>query len=60
MVVVAEWSNALGCGPSNRKVFVGSNPISYPKYGVRIITVSKLDCESRECQFDSGRTPKMM
>ena len=30
MVIVAEWSNALGCGPSIRKDFVGSNPIFHP------------------------------
>jgi hypothetical protein len=30
MVFVAEWPNALGCGPSTRKSFVGSNPIFHP------------------------------
>ena len=41
MVIVAEWSNALGCGPSIRKDFVGSNPIFHPNialYRAKLIT----------------------
>lgn len=30
MVIVAEWLNALDCGSSIRKDFVGSNPIFHP------------------------------
>lgn len=53
MVLVAEWTNALDCGSSSRKAFMGSNPIFYPKCRCRLNWSRTPDFHSGKCGFES-------